>query len=98
MKRANARSGVSPSGRSRTAPQELVLERVHALVDEILFRREVVEDGLLGDVGGAGHLGDADLLEAALEEETLRRLGDRPAGLMLFPLSKAQFGVHVLKG
>jgi hypothetical protein len=39
--------------------QELLLERVHALVDEIPLRRKVVEDGRLGDVGGTGDLGDA---------------------------------------
>ena len=45
-----------------------MLERVHALVDEVLLRREVVEDRLLGDIGGPGDLGDADLLEATLQK------------------------------
>jgi hypothetical protein len=75
-----------------------MLERVHALEHEVLLAREVVEDCLFGDVGHASHFGDADLIEAALEEETVCRLGDRPTGLTLFPLSKAQFVVHVLKG
>jgi ABC-2 type transport system permease protein len=71
---------------------ELVLERVHALVDEVLFGRKVVEDGLLGDIGGTGDLGDADLVEATLEEEAHRRLSDRPAGLLLLPLAKSNAG------
>ena len=78
--------------------QEPCAERVHALVHEVLFRREVVEDRLLGDIDGPGDLGDADLLEATLQKETLGRVGDRPARLLLLPLSKAQLGVHAGQG
>src|SRR4029453_7818793 len=77
--------------------QKLVLERVHALVHEILFRREVVEDGLLGDIGGPGDFGDTDLIEATLEKEALRRVRDGPAGLPLLPPTKARFGLHVVR-
>jgi hypothetical protein len=74
--------------------QELVFERVHPLVDEVLLGREVVEDGLLRDIGRPRDLGDADLIEAVLEKETLGRVGDRPARLLLLPLTKSKLGAH----
>jgi hypothetical protein len=69
--------------------QELLLERVHPLVHEILFGRKVVEDGRLGDIGSTGDLGDADLIEATLEKEAHRGVSDRLAGLLFLSLSKA---------
>ena len=58
-------SADSPGSRSRIVAQELVLEGLEPPVDEVLLGREVVEDRLLGDVGGARDLGDVTL-EAAL--------------------------------
>ena len=45
--------------------------------DEVLLGGEVVEDRLLGDVGGDGDLGDRDGVEAALCEQAARGGGDR---------------------
>ena len=72
--------------------QELVLERVHALVDEVLLRREVVEDRLLGDIGGPGDLGDAEAAPAPLRKRRLAASAIA-ARLLLLPLSKAELGV-----
>jgi hypothetical protein len=57
--------------------------------DEVLLGGEVVEDGLLRDVGGAGDVGDRHRVEAVLEEELHRRVGDRRARLALLALAQA---------
>ena len=57
-------------------------------VDEVLLGREVVEDRLLGDVGGARDLGDGDALEAALGEQPPRGLRDQLARLLLLALAQ----------
>ncbi len=67
--------------------EQLVLERLEPRVEEVLLRREVVEDGLLGDVGLPCDLGDGDAFEAALGEEPARRLRDQLARLLLLAFS-----------
>src|SRR6476469_9973778 len=71
-------------------PKQLVLEGLKPPVDEILLGREVVEDRLLGHLGGARDLGHRDALEAALAEQATRRLGDEPARLLLLALAQAR--------
>jgi hypothetical protein len=56
---------------------------------EVLLRREVVEDRLLGDVGGGRDLGDGDAVEAALGEEPAGRGGDGLASGALLACAKA---------
>ena len=57
--------------------------------DEVLLGREVVEDRLLGDVGGARHVGDGHGVEAVLDEQRHRRLRDRLARLALLALAQS---------
>ncbi len=89
-----AREGVH-DGRVRRAladrAEELLLERLEARVEEVLLRREVVEDGLLGDLRRARDLRDRHALEAPLGEELPRRGGDVLARLLLLPLAEAHF-------
>ena len=56
---------------------------------EVLLGGEVVEDRLLGDVGGRGDLGDRDGVEAALGEQTARGGDDRVARGALLALAQA---------
>ena len=60
-----------------------------AVQDEVLLGREVVEDRLLGDVGGARDVGDGHGVEAVLGEERHRRRGDRLARLALLALAQS---------
>ena len=53
---------------------------------------EVVEDRLLGDVGGRGDLGDGDGVEAALGEQAARGGDDRVARGALLALAQALGG------
>ena len=68
-------------------------ERRLAVVDlveeEVLLRREVVEDGLLRDARGLGDLGYLHALEAALDEEAQRGVGDGLPCLSLLELAQA---------
>ena len=56
---------------------------------EVLLGREVVEDRLLGDVGGGRDLGDGDGVKAALGEEPAGGGGDRLARGALLALAEA---------
>jgi hypothetical protein len=67
---------------------ETRLEDLHPAPEEILLRREVVEDRSLGDVGRCRDLGHRDAVEAALAEEGLRRVGDQPARALLLARAK----------
>ena len=60
-----------------------------AVQDEVLLGREVVEDRLLGDVGGARDVGDGHGVEAVLDEQRHRRLRDRLARLALLALAQS---------
>ena len=60
------------TGSPRRAPRALG----NLVEEEIFLRREVVEDGLLRDAGLGGDLGDRDLVEAALDEQAHRHVGD----------------------
>ena len=73
MKRPKAASAGSPGSRSRIVREQLVLEGLKAPVDEVLLGGEVVEDRLLGHLGGAGDLRHRDALEAALAEQRAAR-------------------------
>jgi hypothetical protein len=70
--------------------EQPMLESLEAAVDEVLLAREVVEDRGRRDLGDAGDLGDADLLEAALAEQAPGGVGQQlPCSLLLsFPASK----------
>jgi hypothetical protein len=74
--------------------QQLVLEGAEPPVDEVLLTREVVEDGLLGDVGGARDLGHGHALEPALGEEPPCGLGDLLERALLLARAEAELG-HV---
>jgi hypothetical protein len=69
---------------------QLVLERVHPPVDEVLFGAEVVEDGRLRDIGEASDLGDGDVIEPTLGEEPPGGLRDQLVGLVLLALTPPQ--------
>ncbi len=56
----------SPGSRSRIASTSAASRFGHLVEEEVLLRREVVEDGLLGDARRGSDLGDGDLVEAAL--------------------------------
>jgi hypothetical protein len=61
-------------------------ETLHSVEDEVLLRREVVEDRLLGDLGDPRDLLDSDGLEPAVGEEAPRGFLDclaRPGLLAL---------------
>src|SRR5262249_24312290 len=59
------------------------------LVEEKVFlRREVVEDGLLGDARRGSDLGDRDVVEAALDEEAHRRVRELAPRRQLLRLTK----------
>src|SRR5579884_962615 len=62
---------------------------VLAIEQHLLLGREVVEDGLAGDAGGAGDVVDGHRGEAAVAEQVRRRLGDRLAGAALLALAQA---------
>src|SRR5262249_183152 len=48
----------------------------HLVEEEILLRRKVVVDSLLGDLRGGGDLSYGDSVEAALGEQLHRLIGD----------------------
>lgn len=80
----------------RTGPDHLdqpLPQRLFEVDDQGLFGREVVVDGLLGHLGGSGHVDDGDLLIASLGEESGRGLGDELAGLLFLVLPQPAF-VH----
>src|SRR5262249_60670158 len=64
------------------------LERGQLVEEEVLLRREVVEDGLLGDACRRCDLGDRDVVEAALDEEAHRRVGELAPRRQLLRLAK----------
>jgi hypothetical protein len=70
--------------------EQLVLERLEPVVEEVFLGREVVEDGLLGDVGLARDLGDGDRVEAPLEKKATGGLGDQLARLLFLALTKPE--------
>ena len=79
--------------RPRGARADRLDERGAALLaavqDEVLLGGEVVEDRLLRDVGGAGHVGDGHRVEPARDEQRHRRLRDRLARLALLALAQS---------
>ena len=70
--------------------QELVLERLHAVKDEVFLGRKVVEHGRLGNVRVARDLRDRYVLEPALREQTPRRFGRSLPGALLLALTKSK--------
>ena len=56
------------------------------------MRREVVEDGLLGDVGCARDLGDGDGFEAPFDEQASRGIGDQLPRSLLLALAQPWLG------
>jgi hypothetical protein len=74
--------------------QQLVLEGLHAPVDEVLLGREVVEHGGLGHLGRPGYRGHRDRVEAALGEQLHGRLRDQLPGTELLALPQPQFSIH----
>ena len=97
--RRGRRTPASPRGRARrsTCPAGRVADRLDergaallaAVQDEVLLGGEVVEDRLLGDVGGARDVGDGHRVEAARDEQRHRRLRDRLARLALLALAQS---------
>ncbi len=85
-----------PAGRAGAAALlfEDVLELVDPLLgeltEEVLLGREVVEEGLLGDVRVLGDLVDRGVVEAPADEVLHRRGHDALADLALAPLAPAE--------
>jgi hypothetical protein len=65
-----------------------VAERFKAPVEQVLLGPEVVVDGRLGDLRPARHLGDADLVEPAVDEQRPGGVGDQLPCLFLLQLAK----------
>jgi hypothetical protein len=63
------------------------LPRRHLVEEEVLLRREVVEDGLLGDVGGLRDVGDGHTVEAARDKQLHGLVGDLLANPELLRLT-----------
>src|SRR5690349_19914098 len=70
-------------------PQQLVFEGLKPPVDEVLLGGEVVEDSLLGHLGGPVYLRHGNAVEPALAEQPPRGLGDQLARLLLLALAQA---------
>src|SRR5919204_1101062 len=66
-----------------------LLELQEAVVEELGLAGEVVVDRLRVDVGRSGDLGDGDRVEAALEEELARGVGDQLPRALLLALAEA---------
>src|SRR5262249_13462300 len=64
------------------------LERGQLVEEEVLLRREVVEDGLLRDARRRRDLGDRDVVEAALDEQAHRRIRELAPRRQLLRLAK----------
>jgi hypothetical protein len=62
---------------------------LHRTEEEVLLRREVVEDGSLGHVRISSDFGDTDLVEAALFEQPTCGFGDHRSRLLLLAFAKA---------
>nr|AEM44289.1 TetR-family transcriptional regulator [uncultured bacterium] len=60
--------------------------------DEVFLEREVVADRHLRHVGGFGDLRDGDVLEAPLDEQQRRDMGQPVAGLALLAPAQAALG------
>lgn len=58
--------------------------------EEILLAREVIEDRHRRHLGGAGHLGDGDLVEAVPDEQHCGLAGDPLPGTQLLALAERQ--------
>ena len=69
-----------------------VLDLLLAIGDQLLLDRKVVVDGLLGDLGLACHVGDGDVLVAALGEQAASSVGDELAGARLLELAQCGAG------
>jgi hypothetical protein len=65
---------------------EPVAQRLVLVQDQVVLGREVVVDGLLGDVRGPGHVSDRHLLVAALGEQPRRGGRDPRPRLLLLTL------------
>ena len=79
----------------RTAADRLDERRLalrHLVEEEILLRREVVVDRLLGDAGRCRDLGDGHPVEAALGEEPHRPVGDLLPRVQLLRLAQSHSG------
>ena len=68
-----AAAGVVPGARVRISRRELVLDLLIAVGDQLVLGREVVVDGLFGDLGFTRNIADRDLLIAALRRTAARR-------------------------
>src|SRR5580704_11221007 len=66
-----------------------VLDLSLAVGDQVFLGRKVVVDGLLGDLGSARHVGDGDLLIAALGEQAGGSVSDVPPGPLLLALAQS---------
>ncbi len=77
--------------------QQFGFEGLHALEDEVLLGREVVEDCGFRHLGSPGYLGYGDRCETALDEQSPGRVGDQLAGPVLFAFSQAKFSLDFLK-
>ena len=65
------------------------LPRRHLVEEEVLLRREVVEDRLLRHVGGRGHLGDRHMVEPAGDKQLHGLVGDLLPDPNLLRLTKS---------
>jgi hypothetical protein len=74
--------------------EQPMLESLEAAVDEVLLAREVVEDRGRRDLGDAGDLGDADLLEAALAEQAPGGVGQQLLCSLLLSFPESDLDRH----
>src|SRR4029453_13934266 len=76
-----------------------VLEELHATEEQIVLRREVVEDGYFRNLSLACDLGDRHGIETALCKEACRRLVYQLSCLLLLPPPQAEtrHGARVAK-
>jgi hypothetical protein len=72
--------------------EQVGLERLHARVEQIFLRGEVVENGAFGDIGFSGDLGDRDRVEATVDEEAPGGVGDQLPRLLLLSLAQPRLG------
>ena len=78
MKPAKRRPrSIRPAGAVADRREHLLLERLEPVVDELLLGGEVVEDRRFRHLRIARDLGHGDGVEAPLDEEAPRRLGDQ---------------------
>src|SRR5438477_486318 len=74
--------------------QEVLLEELHASVEQVLLGGEVIEDRDFGNLCGAGNLRHRHVLERALCEESAGCVEDRFPGLLLLALPEPDLCGH----